>query len=343
MLQFLPYQILEEINLAKIDKHLIETDGNWAEKIAELEALLAEVRPQLIEAEAELADRLAKINAFEFKVRTYLEPLAKRLEKIQAEIDDYRQQLRRLQQDIAAKGENDFFNQHDWVFDAEFGAASGDYRYREAAAEPPSPDLSEDESQSLKQVYRQLARRFHPDLALDDEDRAYRTNLMKAINAAYAAGDLARLQELAQEPDSADRIEYAHTDQQLVQALYVELTRCQRRLVEIQEELAQLENHKSAKLQRRAERAAAQGRDLLVELSQELQSEIDHKLIERDVLQQQVAYFGQEETDFGGNAFANAIYDLNLEGIFDEEDETTITARWPEHPDWDDDILDDLE
>lgn len=327
--------------MAKIDKHLIETDGNWGEKIAELEALLAKVRPQLIEAETELADRLANISAFEFKVRTYLEPLTKRLEKIQAEIAGYRQQLRRLQQDIAAKGENDFFNQHDWVFDTESGAASGDYRYREAAPEPPASDLSQDETHSLKQVYRQLARRFHPDLALDDDDRTYRTNLMKAINAAYAVGDLARLQELSKEPDSADRIEYAHTDQQLVQALYIELTRCQRRLVEIKAELTQLEKHKSARLQRRSERAADQGRDLLAELSQELQNEIDHKLIERDVLQQQVAYFGQEETDFGGNAFADAIYDLNLEGVFDEEGETTITSRWPEHPDWGDDILDD--
>jgi hypothetical protein len=332
--------------LTQFDKHLVESDGNWREKIAELEALLDEVRPQLIEAETELADRLAQISAFEFKVRTRLEPLTKRLEKIQAEIHEYRQQLHRLQEDfVAANGETDFFDEHAWVFGTESAAASGEYRYREAVVEPPTTHLNENETASLKQLYRQLARRFHPDLALDDADRDYRSSIMKAINAAYANGDLARLQELAQEPDSADRLEYARTDQQLVQAMYTELTRCHRRLKEIKEELARLGNHKSARLMRRAERAATAGRDLLAELSLELQDEIAHKLIERDVLKQQVELFDQEkEVDFSDKAFADAVLDLSLEGIFDEEDgDTGITSRWSEHSGWDDDILDDID
>lgn len=327
-----------------IDKSLSETDSNWREKIAELETLLDEVRPQLIEAETELADRLAQISAFEFKVRARLEPLTKRLEKLQAEIHEQRQQLRRLREGfVTANGEKDFFGQYDWVFNQESAAASGEYRYHEAAAVPPSTALHENDAAVLKQLYRQLARRFHPDLALDDADRLYRTGIMKAINAAYAAGDLVRLKELVQEPDSADRLEYAHTDQQLVQALYVELTRCHRRLKEIKEELLRLENHKSARLMRRAERVASQGRDLLTELYREMQDEIAHKLIERDVLMQQVELFDQEDADFGDDTFADAVFDLSLEGIFDDDDDLPMTARWPERPNWDDDILDDAD
>jgi DnaJ-domain-containing protein 1 len=326
-----------------IDKSLAETDSNWREKIAELDVLLDEVRPQLIEAETELADRLAKISAFEFKVRTHLEPLTRRLEKIQAEIHEYRQQLQRLHEYyVTANGEKDVFGQYDWMFNAESAAASGDYRYREAVAEPPATPLSEDDTTSLKQQYRQLARRFHPDLALDDADRDYRTSIMKAINAAYARGDLAQLKELAQEPDSADRLEYARSDHQLAQAMYIELTRCHRRLKEIKEELTRLENHKSARLMRRTEKAAAEGRDLLVELSHELRNEIANKLIERDVLKEQIELFNHEEADYGGDAFADAVLDLSLEGIFDGDD-STMAARWPEHSGWDDDILDDVE
>jgi hypothetical protein len=327
-----------------IDKSLSETDSNWREKIAELETLVDEVRPQLIEAETELADRLAQISAFEFKVRARLEPLTKRLEKLQAEIHEQRQQLRRLREGfVTANGEKDFFGQYDWVFNQESAAASGEYRYHEAAAVPPSTALHENDTAVLKQLYRQLARRFHPDLALDDADRLYRTGIMKAINAAYAAGDLVRLKELVQEPDSADRLEYAQTDQQLVQALYVELTRCHRRLKEIKEELLRLENHKSARLMRRAERFASQGRDLLTELYRDMQDEIAHKLIERDVLMQQVELFDQEDADFGDDTFADAVFDLSLEGIFDDDDDLTMTARWPERPNWDDDILDDAD
>ncbi|MCB9418721.1 MAG: hypothetical protein H6667_02875 [Ardenticatenaceae bacterium] len=326
-----------------IDKSLVENESNWREKIAELEALLNEVRPQLIEAETELAERLAQISAFEFKVRTKLENLTKRLEKIQAEINEQRRKLRRLQEDfVSGNGEKDFFDKYGWVINHESAATDGEYRYREASSEPPAITLNESDTTTLKQLYRQLARRFHPDLALDDGDREYRTKLMKAINAAYATGDLDQLKKLMEEPDSADRLEYAQTDQQLAQAMYIELTRCHRRLTEIKEEIARLENHKSVRLMRRAERTAKQGRDLLAELHRELQNEIAHKLIERDVLIQQVELFDQEAEDFSDDAFADAVYDLSLEGIFDDDDnDTTITARWAEYSDWDDDILDD--
>ena len=328
-----------------VNKSLAESDSNWDEKITELESQLDEIRPQLIDAETELADRLAKISAFEFKVRTRLEPLTRRLEKIQNEIHEQRQQLRRLQEDlVTANGEKDFFEKYGWVFKQESATASGEYRYREENNETPSATLNENDTTTLKQLYRQLARRFHPDLALDEADREYRTGIMKAINAAYAAGDVSRLEELVREPDSTERVEYAHTNQQLVQAMYIELTRCHRRLTEIKDEIAHLENHKSVRLMRRAERAAAKGRDLLDELYHELQNEIAHKLIERDVLKQQVDLFDKDTADFADDAFVDAVYDLSLEGIFDDEDDDiTITARWPEHQSWKDDILDDMD
>jgi hypothetical protein len=99
---------------------------------------------------------------------------------------------------------------------------------------------------------------------------------------------------------------------------------------------------------RRAERAAVEKRDLLAELYREIQDEIAHKLIVRDVLKQQVELFNQGDTDFGDNAFgddafADAVFDLSLEGLFDDDNDITMTARWPAHPGWDDDILDDME
>ncbi|MCP4424914.1 MAG: hypothetical protein GY803_10505 [Chloroflexi bacterium] len=324
-----------------IDKDLIESNGNWRQKIVELESLLDEIRPQLIEAEANLADRLSAISAFEFKLRKALETLTRQLEKLQAEIDQYRQHLRQMQEkNAAANGDGDWRDFAAWDFDAETAAASGDYRYRETPPKTAPPSLNQDDAAALKQLYRQLARRFHPDLALDDNDRAYRTNIMKAINAAYSTGDLDRLRKLAQEPDSADRIEYAHTDQQLVQALYAELIRCRRRLAEIKEELIRLEAHKSAYWLRRVKRAEARGEDLLAKIKRDLQGEIAHKMIERDILKQQIEQFGKEEPDLGGDAFADAVLDLSHEGVFNDED-TIITARWTEHADWDDDILDD--
>lgn len=44
-------------------------------------------------------------------------------------------------------------------------------------------------SPSIQKRYREAAKRFHPDLAEDEEDALWRTQMMQKINAAFAAGD----------------------------------------------------------------------------------------------------------------------------------------------------------
>jgi hypothetical protein len=48
----------------------------------------------------------------------------------------------------------------------------------------------------LRRLYREVAKRVHPDLTLDDEDRSRRQRLMAEANQAFEAGDLARLTKL---------------------------------------------------------------------------------------------------------------------------------------------------
>ena len=47
--------------------------------------------------------------------------------------------------------------------------------------------------QTLKNLYREVAKRIHPDLAIDSTDRLERERLMAAANRAYEEGDEARL------------------------------------------------------------------------------------------------------------------------------------------------------
>lgn len=335
-----------------MDSELTHTGAQWRERVRELEALLAELRPRLIDAETALAERLAAISAFEFQLRARLEGLSRRLDALQAEIDELRDALRRYQEDAfdlddipgaarAGKG---------WRF-AEGAAATGSYRYR-PPVEAPRPVLQAEQQAALKQLYRQLARRFHPDLALDEADRAYLTDLMMAINAAYAAGDLVALQRLADEPDSAPRA--PQTDQELAEALAREVERCRRRLDELAAEMATLERHDSARLLRRAEKAAAEGRDLLNELAADLRRRISEKLVERDVLETQLEEVEREGADLSAEDLADIVYNLGLEQAGDEslvEPDRDWRPRERRRP-WDtndadteevEDILDDVD
>lgn len=54
-------------------------------------------------------------------------------------------------------------------------------------------------SGSLRDLYRELASRYHPDKAADEETRVEHERLMREINGAYQAGDLDGLAALSQE------------------------------------------------------------------------------------------------------------------------------------------------
>lgn len=56
-------------------------------------------------------------------------------------------------------------------------------------------------SEEARKLYRELARKAHPDLAQDEEERKRRDEFITRVNAAYARGDEALLRELSAEWD----------------------------------------------------------------------------------------------------------------------------------------------
>lgn len=305
------------------DRTLALNGSDWQAKIKTLQELLDEIRPKIVTAETELADRLATITLFEYRIRVKLSKLTNHLENIQDQVQRLRHRLRQMQRqrlfDLEEDEEDMWFDNDAWNFDTEYGAASsGDYRYHTAPSEAIPTSLNSEDSKTLKQLYRQLARRFHPDFAMDNNDRSYRTQIMMAINAAYAVGDLARLQKLAEEPDHAASTDYNNAE--LVQALYRELIRCRRRLKEIKGELIQLRKHHSTKMMQKMAHMAKQGRDMLAEMAHDLRERIVQQQVERDVLLIEIKAFGQGEPEFMSESLADTVYDLGLEQglIYDE-------------------------
>ncbi|WP_225100291.1 hypothetical protein [Streptomyces sp. CoH27] len=54
-------------------------------------------------------------------------------------------------------------------------------------------------SEEARKLYRELARKAHPDLAQEEEEQQRREEFLTRVNAAYARGDEALLRELAEE------------------------------------------------------------------------------------------------------------------------------------------------
>jgi hypothetical protein len=278
----------------------------------------------LIEAEAQLAERMAAINAFEFELRSKLEPFTRQLEALEAKI---KQEFARLEREWHEKAGEEY------PWQAEGSAASGEYRYHAEKLETKPQELDEDETAEIKRLYRQLARRFHPDMALDDTDREYCTPLMMAINAAYTMGDLDKLRELALSPDLGQHLDNALTDQQLAEALEREIGRVERRLQEVNEELEQLTHHRSAKLMRRKQKVEAAGRNFYAEMIRELREKIFQKEMDLEWLL-------SEEVQSEGIYFDGFDFDDDLSSM-EGWDDDRMWRRYDSRRNYDEDILDD--
>ncbi|MEW5960651.1 MAG: J domain-containing protein, partial [Chloroflexota bacterium] len=238
-----------------------------SDQLVQLRAALAQTQSELIEAEANLADRLAEINAFEFEFEARVGYLIDQLEGLEKEIQRYTERIETIR--------------NRQVFGQAHIPIARQYRRAwesppRSAPTPPDHPLDPVSEAEIKRLYRQLARRFHPDLARDETDRARRTEKMTAINDAYAARSLAELVALAQEPDTfidADA-RSGQTEAQLVQVLHNELDRCRRRLAEIERELRNLRFRPSIELSLEVKAARRRGHDLLAEMAADLEQKI---------------------------------------------------------------------
>ncbi|MFJ3510744.1 hypothetical protein [Streptomyces luteogriseus] len=65
--------------------------------------------------------------------------------------------------------------------------------------QPVRPPQRVRPSEEARKLYRDLARKAHPDLAQEEKERRRREEFITRVNAAYARGDAAELRELAAE------------------------------------------------------------------------------------------------------------------------------------------------
>ncbi len=143
----------------------------------------------------------------------------------------------------------------------------------------------------IKVLYRRLARRFHPDLARTDTERALSNDQMKEINQAYTAGDLRTLMRLAG-MTLAYGVDFGPPSilpEAFPSQPMTELEKAKRKLGGLRQQINNLSSLPIVKLSLDVKLARHQGRDLLGEMAAELQYKVARKTAERDYLRSQIA------------------------------------------------------
>jgi hypothetical protein len=123
-------------------------------------------------------------------------------------------------------------------------------------------------------MFRQLAQKIHPDRAVDEADRAWRTHLMSEANRAYRAGNAPGLQEVAVLWEEGQVGRSNANEGGIVisptPTLLRQVENMRARLLAIERELQKLFGSKLYELFIAARQARRQGRDLLAEMAEKL-------------------------------------------------------------------------
>lgn len=165
-------------------------------------------RRRAADLQAELASLKLTLGRFEAEYHTRVGTLFVELDRVRLAIAEYERRIARLQCDSGA----DPTDVEQEVRTA-FGAQREEVRAEEEEArryerafkrEQARPRLDAESETELRQLYRELAKRHHPDLARTEAERLRRAAMMQRVNAAFLERDLTALRALEHEAEVQD-------------------------------------------------------------------------------------------------------------------------------------------
>ncbi|WP_372487966.1 J domain-containing protein [Streptomyces guryensis] len=169
-----------------------------------LERAVRAAEQALIEYEIAVETFRVEVENFSRLHHQKLGPMYARLDELDAQIaearaartgdpEDHRKADEARARVLPMPGVEELF--HGWM--------DGEGLFPEAVAmltdQPVRPPQRVRPSDEARKLYRELARKAHPDLAQDDTERARREEFITRVNAAYSRGDELLLRELAEE------------------------------------------------------------------------------------------------------------------------------------------------
>jgi hypothetical protein len=223
------------------------------------QAELLRRRVRLAALRAALAAREAELAHFRAQILSFKGRYIRQVGVLYIQLDDWEDRIAQLNGATATPAAASEAGAPEPALSPSKGLAS------ETGVAAPAPTLD------LKSLFREVAKRIHPDFARNHLDAAHRTYLMTQANDAYLRNDAAVLQRMLNGHDAAaepDRIatQLARTDAQIQQTA-ADLTA-------IDAELETLAQSEMAQLQQRSILAATKGQDLLADLAARVKGRI---------------------------------------------------------------------
>jgi hypothetical protein len=221
---------------------------------------LSELETALAQRELDLATLKAELHTFETKYIRIVGVCYAELDEIEAQIAEAEARLKPKDNKIQEKA-------------TQARAQAQESAQAAGVAQEPTEEKFEP-SENLKKLYREVAKRIHPDLAIDEKERTRRQQLMADANRAYEEGDEAKLRAILEEWESSpESVKGEGTATELVRVIR-KIAQVENRLRVIETNIAHLEDSDLYQLRTGVEAAENKGRDLLAEMALRVKEKI---------------------------------------------------------------------
>lgn len=228
-----------------------------SKKLAEINDLESE----LTQRELDLATLHGELRAFEIRYFHIIGTRYVELDEIEAQIAEIQARLTPKDKKMQERAEKARIK-------AQESAEAVDIEEEPLKQEKFSP------SESLKKLYREVAKGVHPDLANDEEERVRRQRFMAEANRAYEEGDETRLEEILREWEiSPESVKGDGVGAELVRVIR-KITQVKGRLSVIETEFGKLKGSEIYQLKTKVEETGNKDRDLLREMASQLDEQI---------------------------------------------------------------------
>jgi hypothetical protein len=229
---------------------LVRKDRRDGDDQERLRARVAELEAMLGERGAEIARVKSDLEVFRIQYRRQVGTLHEQLEKIEAAIAEA--ELGELSKRVAT-------------------GPGGPSRSPAGAASAPLPRYTSD---AVRNLFRDVAKAIHPDLARDESTRDRRHTLMVEANRAYALGDEERLRVILQAWERSPEAVPGSDPEAMRLRLIRRIAQIEEQLETLESDLADLKDSPLWKLKAMVDVAAAAGKDLVREMVGRLKRDI---------------------------------------------------------------------
>ena len=230
-----------------------------------------------IEAKREQVEQLtvtieklkSEVDVFQHRYNAYISHYYLELDKVELETQEYNLRLQLRRENVS---EAEIEARVASCFKTSRARVDASEEVADSQSTPQEDEIPAPKAKHLQNLYRKLAKRYHPDKTVDTEEQHRREQLMPLINRAYHEHDIQTLERLSLGETAPDISEKTAAEKRA--ALHTELRSLNRASSELRLEINRIKTGRAYQLKQQVENAKKAGTDLLSGLAKDLERKV---------------------------------------------------------------------